>query len=255
MQHILIGFKDAVGFQGSPPPKAAERTQDEAKALAYDILNKAKGGANFDDLVKQYTDDQAPGIYNMANNGVQPGVGEEQRNQLIPAFGNVGFTLKVGDIGIADYDPQNSPFGYHIIKRLETAPVQSTAGQDQHITVQHILIGFKDAVGFAAAGQVPENAAGRTQDQAKALAYDVLGKAKGGANFDDLVKQYTDDQAPGLYDLSNIGVTPAQGEYPRNQMVPAFGNVGFGLKVGEIGIADYDPQNSPFGYHIIKRIK
>jgi len=119
VQHILIGFKDAVGFQGSPPAKAAERTQDEAKALAYDILNKAKGGANFDDLVKQYTDDQAPGIYNMANNGVQPGVGEEQRNQLIPAFGNVGFTLKVGEIGIADYDPQNSPFGYHIIKRIK----------------------------------------------------------------------------------------------------------------------------------------
>jgi parvulin-like peptidyl-prolyl isomerase len=38
-------------------------------------------------------------------------------------------------------------------------------------------------------------------------------------------------------------------------MVPAFGNVGFALNVGEIGIADFDPQTSPFGWHIIKRLK
>jgi parvulin-like peptidyl-prolyl isomerase len=50
-------------------------------------------------------------------------------------------------------------------------------------------------------------------------------------------------------------VPPADGEYPREGMVPAFGNVGFALNVGEIGIADFDPQTSPFGWHIIKRLK
>jgi parvulin-like peptidyl-prolyl isomerase len=38
-------------------------------------------------------------------------------------------------------------------------------------------------------------------------------------------------------------------------MVPAFGNVGFKLEVGEIGIADYDPLTSKYGYHIIKRVR
>jgi hypothetical protein len=38
---------------------------------------------------------------------------------MIPAFGNVGFALKVGEIGIASYDEQSSPYGWHIIKRLE----------------------------------------------------------------------------------------------------------------------------------------
>jgi len=255
VQHILIGFKDAVGFQGQAPPKAAARTQEQAKALAYDLLKRAQAGEDFDKLVTENTDDQAPGIYSMANNGVTPGVGEAERGQMVPAFGNVGFSLKVGEIGISDYDPQTSPFGYHIIKRLETKPVTSTAGQDQHITVQHILIGFKDAVGFQGR-QMPDKAATRTQDEAKTLAYQILDKAKSGQNFDDLVKQYTDDQAPGIYSLANLGATPTTSdEYPRNQMVPAFGNVGFALKVGEIGMADYDPQNSPFGYHIIKRIK
>jgi PPIC-type PPIASE domain len=118
VQHILIGFKDAVGFGGNAPPKAVARTQDQAKTLAYDLLNQAKSGANFDTLVQQNTDDSPPGIYSMSNTGVAPAQGEYQREGMVPAFGNVGFALKVGDIGIADYDPQTSPYGYHIIKRI-----------------------------------------------------------------------------------------------------------------------------------------
>ena len=126
----------------------------EAKKLAYEILDKAKKGENYDQLVKDNTDDQAPGIYSMSNNGVTPlSQAEYPRNQMVPAFGNVGFTLKVGEIGIADYDPQTSPFGYHIIKRVALAPTPTPlpkrVGQDDHIQVQHILIGFKDAVGFS----------------------------------------------------------------------------------------------------------
>jgi hypothetical protein len=119
VQHILIGFKDAVGFQGSPPPKAANRTQAQAKTLAYDLLNQAKSGADYDKLVADNTDDSPPGIYGMANTGVQPAQGEYSRAGMVPAFGNVGFSLKVGEIGMADYDPTTSPFGYHIIKRIK----------------------------------------------------------------------------------------------------------------------------------------
>lgn len=41
---------------------------------------------------------------------------------------------------------------------------------------------------------------------------------------------------------------------PRSGMAPAFGDIGFNLKVGEIGMAQYDKQTSPFGIHVIKRI-
>jgi len=119
VQHILIGFNDAVGFQGNPPPKAAARTQDQAKTLAYDLLNQAKSGADFDKLVADNTDDSPPGIYGMSNTGVDPAQGEYPREGMVPAFGNVGFALKVGEIGIADYDPGTSPYGYHIIKRIK----------------------------------------------------------------------------------------------------------------------------------------
>ena len=32
-------------------------------------------------------------------------------------------------------------------------------------------------------------------------------------------------------------------------------DVGFKLKVGEVGLAEPDAEKSPFGYHIIKRLK
>ena len=116
VQHVLIGFA------GSARPTKAQRTAEEAKKLAYEVLERAKKGEDFDALVKQYTDDSPPGIYAMANNGVAvkpPPPREFPRAGMVAAFGNVGFALQVGEIGIADHDPQTSPFGYHIIKRIQ----------------------------------------------------------------------------------------------------------------------------------------
>lgn len=42
---------------------------------------------------------------------------------------------------------------------------------------------------------------------------------------------------------------------PRGNMAAAFGDVGFKLKVGEVGLAEPHAEKSPFGYHIIKRLK
>ena len=119
--------------------------------------------------------------------------------------------------------------------------------EPEHITIQHVLIGFT--------GSVPGKNITRTQDEAKKLAEEILARAKKGENFDELVKKYTDDAAPGIYSMANNGVTPAAGEYARNRMVPAFGDAGFPLQVGEIGMASYDKANSPFGWHIVKRLK
>ena len=119
--------------------------------------------------------------------------------------------------------------------------------EPDHITIQHVLIGFT--------GSVPGKNITRTQEEAKKLAEEVLARAKKGEDFDALVKQYTDDSAPGIYSMSNDGVAPIQGEFARGRMVKAFGDAGFPLQVGEIGMASYDPARSPFGWHVVKRIK
>lgn len=127
-----------------------------------------------------------------------------------------------------------------------TMPVKP-AMAPAHIEVQHILIGF--------AGSVPGKGIKRTKEEAKKLAYEILDKARTGANFDTLVAQYTDDSPPGIYKMAATGVSAHMGEYPREQMVPAFGNVGFAISPGNIDIADYDPAKSPYGWHVIKRLR
>jgi hypothetical protein len=127
-----------------------------------------------------------------------------------------------------------------------TMPVKPDV-EPQHVQVQHILIGFTGSVG--------SKPITRTQEEAKTLAYQILERARKGEDFDALVRQYTDDSPPGIYSMCAVGVRPLPGEYPRDQMVPAFGNVGFAISPGNIGIADYDPSASPFGWHIIKRLK
>lgn len=42
--------------------------------------------------------------------------------------------------------------------------------------------------------------------------------------------------------------------FPRGSLVPAFGDVGFGLRPGEVGLAEHDERSSPFGWHVIKRL-
>jgi hypothetical protein len=132
-------------------------------------------------------------------------------------------------------------------KETPMATSGTTMPTPAHIQVQHILIGFT--------GSVPGKNITRSKEEAKKLAYEILERAKKGEDFDALVRQYTDDQPPGIYSMSGIGVPHAEGEYPRDQMVPAFGNVGFAINVGDIGIADYDPTQSPYGWHVIKRLK
>jgi parvulin-like peptidyl-prolyl isomerase len=41
----------------------------------------------------------------------------------------------------------------------------------------------------------------------------------------------------------------------RRNMVAAFGDVGFRIALNEVALAEHDPVKSPFGYHVIKRVK
>ena len=117
--------------------------------------------------------------------------------------------------------------------------------EPQHIQVAHILISF------AGAG----TEATRSKAEAEKLAGEVLARAQKGEEFKKLIKELSDDPGEGVYGMSNAGVAPAGGEYERRGMVPAFGDVGFKLEVGGIGMSNFDPRTSPYGWHIIKRTK
>jgi hypothetical protein len=131
------------------------------------------------------------------------------------------------------------------------APTEEKGKQPEpsHITVQHCLIGFK--------GSVPGKPISRTKEEAKELATKLLAELKAGADFDDIIRKNTDDSPPGIYKMANFGVSPNASEqvFARGEMVPAFGNTGFPLQVGEYGLAEFDSKKSPYGWHIVKRVE
>ena len=141
-------------------------------------------------------------------------------------------------------------------KKAEEPAAQEPADQviaefqeAEHLTVQHILISFQGAPSMSGVT--------RTLEEAQELAKEILKRAQDGEDFDALVKEYTDDQHPGIYKMSNIDVTPDKDveEYSRAGMVSAFGDVSFSLTVGEIGMTEFDTETSKYGWHIIKRLE
>jgi foldase protein PrsA len=72
------------------------------------------------------------------------------------------------------------------------------------------------------------------------LANQILSQLKHGASFAALAAKYSTD-------TSNAKKGGDLGWFPKGQMVAAFQNVAFRLKVGQIGIA-----HSQFGWHVIK---
>jgi len=126
------------------------------------------------------------------------------------------------------------------------SPVQPRV-EPAHVVVQHVLVGFGSTI--------PGRPLARTQAQADSMARSIHARAIGGENFDSLVVRYTDDQYPGIYKLANTGVAPAQDEYPRAGFVRGFGDAAFAMEVGQFARVDYDAQDSPYGYHILKRLE
>ncbi len=126
-------------------------------------------------------------------------------------------------------------------------PEKIANGEPAVVTVKHVLI--------AVEGRADRNKKKRTPQQAEREAFEVIARARAGEDFDKLMGELSDDTGGGTYTLVNTGVDPEGDESPRGRMVRSFGDVSFKINVGEINLADHHPQDSPFGYHVIKRIK
>lgn len=119
VQHVLVSFATA-----KSPSNGAKRTQDEAKRLADEIKQRAIAGDDFGAMVKELTDDpgsktkSVPGEYRIANTGRPVPAGGMSKDGFIPGFGYLAFTLAVGEVQIVPYDPEISPYGYHVVKRV-----------------------------------------------------------------------------------------------------------------------------------------
>ena len=104
VQHVLLAFVGAM--RGSE----SGHTEAEARALAGDVLARARAGEHFTALMKQYTGDDGAGTYTLT---------QDDRDTYARDFAAAAFRLQVGEIGVVAYHHVRAPFGWHVIKRLE----------------------------------------------------------------------------------------------------------------------------------------
>lgn len=117
VQHVLVSFAGT--------RTQATRSKEEAEKLAAELYAQLLAGADLDAMMKEHSDDPGGGVYGMTTdaNQFQPAATPMVRmrsgpNGMVPAFGDVGWKLEVDEIGVAPYS-SGSPYGWHIIKRLE----------------------------------------------------------------------------------------------------------------------------------------
>ena len=103
VRHILLTWKPL----GTKDDRAAIREQ------MAPILERARKGEDFAALAREYSDD-----YDTKRNGGDTGF--FHRGQMAPAFVQVAFSLKHGEIS----DRVETPFGVHIIRLEERRPAR-----------------------------------------------------------------------------------------------------------------------------------
>ncbi len=95
-------------------PQASEEMITRLKLSADSIWQKAVSGEDFAELARKYSDDKQSSTDGGIMNWFTP-------NNMVPSFAEASFALKNdGDISPVI----RTPFGWHIIKRIERRPVQ-----------------------------------------------------------------------------------------------------------------------------------
>jgi len=107
--HILI--RPEIDSVDAKDPRKLRRAQQKAQRKATAILKELKEGADFVELAKSQSQDEAS-----RNRGGDLGI--FGRGRMVPEFEEVAFALPVGELS----DPVKTEFGYHIIKVTQHHP-------------------------------------------------------------------------------------------------------------------------------------
>ena len=114
VKQILVRWSGARGAQGS------KLDRSEAKLLAQALLARARDGEEFDRLVANEADaGLAVETLTVVADGGSRRVGEYSRADLPMALSELIFNLDVGEFGLCEFHEKESPYGWHVVFRVE----------------------------------------------------------------------------------------------------------------------------------------
>lgn len=193
---------------------------------AMDIRKKALKGEDFGKLADQYSDDpSARDVKASAEGPARPGnhgdLGYFTVFDMVYPFETGAYNTKEGEISM----PVRSDFGYHLIK------VQSVTDAMGNIQAAHIFL------------QLPFDAPEEDVANMKLKADNIYAQLmeKDGKNWNEMVKQYSDDKGT----VANNGTLS---QFTVSRIVPEFIEACKSVKVNEIA----KPVRTNYGFHIIK---
>ena len=195
---------------------------------AMDIRKKALKGEDFGKLADQYSEDpSARDIKGTNDTPARPGnhgdLGYFSVFDMVYPFETGAYNTKEGEVSM----PVRSDFGYHIIKVHSVTDAMGT------IQAAHIFL------------QLPFNAPEEDVAAMKQKADNIYAQLieQNGKNWNEMVKQYSDDKGT----ANNNGMLS---QFTVNRIVPEFIEACKSINVGEIA----KPVRTNYGFHIIKLI-
>ncbi|MFM7217698.1 MAG: peptidylprolyl isomerase [Bacteroidota bacterium] len=194
-------------------PNALPKDTLEAYNKALKVRVEVIKGSDFAAAARKYSDDPSA-----KENGGD--LGYFTSMQMVYPFESAAYSLKSGDVS----QPVRTRYGYHVIKVYD---IRANQGE---IRVSHIMV--KIAAGVTG------------DDSVKAVQKinEIHAKLKAGDKFEDLAKQFSDDQSS----AKNGGLLPWFGT---GRMVPEFEVAAYALKYP----GDFSgPVRTSYGWHIIK---
>ena len=193
---------------------------------AMDIRKKALKGEDFADLAVRYSEDpSAKDMKATEQTPARPGnrgdLGYFTVFDMVYPFETGAYNTKEGEISM----PVRSDFGYHIIK------VQSVTDAMGSIQAAHIFL------------QLPYGASEEDETAMRQKADNIYNElmAQNGKNWNEMVRQYSDDRGT----VSNNGTLS---NFTVSRIVPEFIEACKSLEINEIA----KPVRTMYGYHIIK---